>query len=97
MTRQLALLGGAPVRLSFTAWPVFGKTDETRLRALRGGKWGRLIGEVASSNGVSCDARLPAGIATVQRAPALALLAAGLRRDKVIVPPYTFFSTPGRD
>ena len=45
MAHKLALLGGRPVRtLPFSAWPIFGKTEEKRLlRALRSGKWGRAV------------------------------------------------------
>lgn len=100
MPNPLALLGGQPVRTRpFTAWPIFGKAEETRLlRVLRSGKWGRLHGpEVARF-----EERFAAmhgcrhGIAVVNGTVSLrlALMAAGLRaEDEVIVPPYTFFST----
>src|SRR6267142_3585856 len=98
--RQLALLGGTPVRTRpFTRWPIFGKAEERRLvGTLRSGKWGRLDGlEVAEF-----EERFAAmhgckhGIAVVNGTVSLriALLAAGIRaEDEVIVPPYTFFST----
>ena len=47
MSQSLAILGGTAVRTRpFTAWPVFGEAEETRLlRALRSGKWGKLNGD----------------------------------------------------
>ena len=100
MTQKLALLGGVPVRTRpFTAWPVFGKADETRLlRTLRSGKWGRLDGEevaefeqrFAAMHGCQHGIAMVNGTVSLR----LALMAAGLRaEDEVIVPPYTFFST----
>ena len=101
MAPKLALLGGTPVRNQpFTSWPVFGKTEERRLlRALRSGQWGRLHGtEVAEfENRFAVMHGCRHGIAVVNGTVALriALLAAGIREeDEVIVPPYTFFSTP---
>ncbi|MCX6951747.1 MAG: DegT/DnrJ/EryC1/StrS family aminotransferase [Verrucomicrobia bacterium] len=100
MASKLALLGGKPVRTApFTAWPIFGQTEEKRLlRTLRSGKWGRLHGpEVAEF-----ESRFAAmhgcqhGIAVVNGSLSLrlSLIAAGLRaEDEVIVPPYTFFAT----
>ena len=83
----------------FTAWPIFGKAEEKRLlRALRGGKWGRLNGPEVPE----FEKRFAAmhgckhGIAVVNGTVSLriALIAAGIRaEDEVIVPPYTFFST----
>src|SRR3954468_21787848 len=99
-SRQLALLGGKPIRTRpFTRWPIFGKAEEKRLlRTLLSGKWGRLHGtEVAEF-----EKRFAAmhgckhGIAVVNGTVSLriALLAAGISaEDEVIVPPYTFFST----
>ena len=96
----LALHGGTPVRTTpFSAWPVYGEAEETRLlRALRSGLWGRLDGaEVAEF-----EARFAAahgcthGIAVANGTVSLriALLAAGIRgADEVIVPAYTFVST----
>lgn len=97
---KLALCGGKPIRTRpFTAWPIFGKSEEKRLlRTLHSGKWGRLHGpEVAEF-----ETRFAAahgcnyGIAVVNGTVSLriALIAAGIRAgDEVIVPPYTFFST----
>jgi dTDP-4-amino-4,6-dideoxygalactose transaminase len=94
------LCGGKPIRTRpFTAWPIFGKSEEKRLlRTLHSGKWGRLHGpEVAEF-----ETRFAAahgcnyGIAVVNGTVSLriALIAAGIRAgDEVIVPPYTFFST----
>ena len=47
MGEKLAILGGKPVRRQpFAEWPVFGKTEETRLlRVLHSGAWGRLQGK----------------------------------------------------
>ncbi len=100
MAEKLALLGGKPGRTRpFTAWPIFGKTDEMRLlRTLRSGKWGRLHGPEVEE----FEQRFAAmhgckhGIAVVNGSVSLriALIAAGLRaEDEVIVPPYTFFAT----
>ena len=100
MPQKLALNGGKPVRQKpFTAWPIFGKTEEEALlRTLHSGKWGRLHGpEVARF-----EERFAAmhgckhGIAVVNGTVSLriSLLAAGIQAaDEVIVPPYTFFST----
>ncbi len=100
MSRKLALLGGPPIRTQpFTAWPIFGVTEEARLlRTLRSGQWGKLHGpEVAEF-----ERRFAAmhgckhGIAVVNGSVSLrlALLAAGLPAEaEVIVPPYTFFAT----
>jgi dTDP-4-amino-4,6-dideoxygalactose transaminase len=100
MPKALALSGGTPIRTRpFTAWPVFGAAEETRLlQVLRSGNWGRLDGtEVAEF-----EARFAAmhgcrhAIAVVNGTVALriALLAAGIKaEDEVIVPPYTFVAT----
>jgi dTDP-4-amino-4,6-dideoxygalactose transaminase len=100
MTEPLALFGGTAVRTRpFSAWPVFGEHEETRLlRTLRSGRWGRLQGpEVAEF-----EQRFAAmhgcrhGVAVVNGTVSLriALLAAGIRAgDEVIVPPYTFVAT----
>src|SRR5437867_149073 len=100
MPQRLALLGGTPVRKRpFTAWPIFGKTEEKRLlRTLRSGKWGRLHGaEVAEfEKRFAAMHRCKHGIGVVNGTVSLriALLAAGIRaEDEVIIPPYTFFST----
>jgi dTDP-4-amino-4,6-dideoxygalactose transaminase len=97
---MLALFGGTPVRTRpFTAWPIFGDTEEQRLlQTLRSGHWGRLQGnEVAEF-----ERRFAAmhgcrhGIAVVNGTVSLriALLAAGVgSEDEVIVPSYTFIST----
>src|SRR6187431_2602535 len=97
---KLALLGGKSVRTKhFTAWPIFGKTEEKRiLRTLRSGKWGRLHGpEVAEFEKRFAGMHgCKHGIAVVNGTVSLriGLLAAGIRaEDEVIVPPYTFFST----
>src|SRR5437867_9718808 len=97
---KLALLGGKPVRRRpFTAWPIFGKTEEKRLlRVLRSGKWGRLQGREVSEfeNRFAAMHGCKHGIAVVNGTVSLriALLAAGIRaEDEVIIPPYTFFST----
>ncbi len=100
ISSKLALLGGTPVRTRpFTAWPIFGKTEEKRLlRTLHSGKWGKLNGpEVAEF-----EQRFAAmhgckhGIGVVNGTVSLriALVAAGIHaEDEVIVPAYTFFST----
>ncbi|HEY5914426.1 MAG TPA: DegT/DnrJ/EryC1/StrS family aminotransferase [Verrucomicrobiae bacterium] len=100
MSQTLALLGGTPLRTRpFPSWPVFGKTEETRLlRTLRSGQWGRLDGkEVAEfENRFAAAHGCRHGLALVNGTVSLriALLAAGIRaEDEVIVPPYTFFST----
>src|SRR5437867_4685311 len=97
---KLALLGGKPVRRRpFTAWPIFGKTEEKRLlRVLRSGKWGRLQGSevsefeerFAAMHGCKHGIAVANGTVSMR----IALLAAGIRaEDEVIIPPYTFFST----
>ena len=97
---KLALLGGKPVRTRpFTAWPIFGKSEEKRLlRTLRSGKWGRLNGtevaefekRFAEMHGCKHGIAMVNGTVTLR----IALLAAGIRaEDEVIIPPYTFFST----
>ena len=98
--QRLAILGGTPVRTkTFTAWPIFGETEEQRLlRALRSRQWGRLSGsEVAEFETRFAEAHgCRHGIAVVNGTVSLriALLAAGIRsEDEVIVPPYTFLST----
>jgi len=98
--QRLALLGGTPVRTKpFTAWPIFGKTEEQRLvGTLRSGQWGRLSGhEVAEFEKRFAGMHgCRHGIAVVNGTVSLriALLAAGIRaEDEVIVPPYTFLST----
>ena len=98
--QRLALLGGTPVRTQpFTAWPIFGETEEQRLLCtLRSGQWGRLSGnEVAELEKRFAERHgCRHGIAVVNGTVSLriALLAAGVRaEDEVIVPPYTFLST----
>jgi dTDP-4-amino-4,6-dideoxygalactose transaminase len=100
MSDTLALFGGAPVRARpFTAWPVFGEAEETRLLgALRSGAWGRLHGqEVAEFERRFAGAHGCAhGIAVANGTVALriALVAAGIAsEDEVVVPPYTFVAT----
>jgi dTDP-4-amino-4,6-dideoxygalactose transaminase len=100
MSQNLALLGGRPLRKRpFSSWPIFGKTEESRLiRTLRSGLWGRLEGkEVARfEERFAATHGCRHGIAVVNGTVSLrlALMAAGLRaEDEVIVPPYTFFST----
>jgi dTDP-4-amino-4,6-dideoxygalactose transaminase len=100
MAPALALFGGRPIRTRpFTQWPVFGRSEETRLlRTLRSGRWGRLDGgEVARF-----EQRFAAmhgcrhGLAVVNGTVALrlALLAGGLEAGtEVVVPPYTFYAT----
>jgi dTDP-4-amino-4,6-dideoxygalactose transaminase len=99
-SRKLALFGGTAVRTRpFTAWPIFGKTEEKRLlRTLRSGKWGRLHGpqvaefekRFAAMHGCKHGIGVVNGTVSLR----LGLLAAGLRaEEEVIVPPYTFFST----
>lgn len=99
-SHQLAILGGRPIRTQpFTAWPVFGKSEERRLlRTLRSGKWGKLHGaEVAEfEHRFAAMHGCKHGIAVVNGTVSLrlGLMAAGIRaEDEVIVPPYTFFST----
>jgi len=100
MSQNLALLGGRPIRKRpFTSWPIFGKTEESRLiRTLRSGLWGRLEGKevtrfeerFAEMHGCRHGIAVVNGTVSLR----LALMAAGLRaEDEVIVPPYTFFST----
>lgn len=100
MTQRLALLGGMPLRRRpFTAWPLFGKPEETRLlKTLRSGKWGRLHGpEVAEfeqrfAKMHGCKHAL--GVVNGTVSLRIALMAAGIQADdEVIVPPYTFLST----
>ncbi len=98
--KQLAILGGQPVRKRpFSSWPVFGKSEETRLlRVLRSGAWGRLQGkEVETFENRFAQAHgCQHGIAVVNGTVSLriSLIAAGLQAgDEVIVPPYTFLST----
>ncbi len=100
MGERLAILGGKPVRRRpFSAWPVFGKTEEARLlRVLRSGAWGRLQGtEVERFEQSFAEAHgCKHGIAVVNGTVSLriALVAAGIQsEDEVIVPPYTFLST----
>jgi dTDP-4-amino-4,6-dideoxygalactose transaminase len=100
MGEKLAIFGGKPVRRKpFTGWPVFGRTEETRLlRVLRSGAWGRLQGkEVERFEQRFAEAHdCKHGIAVVNGTVSLriALIAAGIRaEDEVIVPPYTFLST----
>jgi dTDP-4-amino-4,6-dideoxygalactose transaminase len=100
MARELALLGGEPVRRKpFRAWPVSGKKEEKRLLGvLRSGQWGRLQGHqvaefesrFAAMHGCKHGIAVANGTVSLR----LGLLAAGLRaEDEVIVPSYTFFST----
>lgn len=98
--RELALMGGSPVRTApFPPWPVFGKPEEDRLlEALRSGKWGRLDGdEVATfERDFARYQEAQFGIAVVNGTISLqiALMAAGIQAgDEVIVPPYTFLAT----
>lgn len=101
MPQPLALLGGKPVRTRpFTAWPVFGAAEESRLlRTLRSGRWGRLDkpGEVARFEQRfaavhGCEHGIAVANGTISLR--IGLLAAGLPAGtEVIVPPYTFFST----
>jgi len=100
MREKLAISGGKPVRRKpFTSWPLFGKTEETRLlRVLRSGAWGRLQGkDVERFEHRFAEAHdCKHGIAVVNGTVSLriALIAAGIRaEDEVIVPPYTFLST----
>ncbi len=100
MSRQLALLGGTPVRTRpFTSWPIFGKAEEKRLlRTLRSGRWGKLDGtEVAEFEnrfGTRHGCQHAVGVVNGTVSLRIALQAAGLRADdEVIVPSYTFFST----
>ncbi len=100
MSRQLALLGGTPVRTRpFTSWPIFGKAEEKRLlRTLRSGRWGKLDGtEVAEFEnrfGTRHGCQHAVGVVNGTVSLRIALQAAGLRaEDEVIVPSYTFFST----
>lgn len=98
--KQLAILGGEPVRTTpFPRWPVFGREEEERLvDALRSGKWGRIDGsEVAAFEGDFARYQgAEHGIAVVNGTISLqiALMAAGIQPgDEVIVPPYTFLAT----
>jgi dTDP-4-amino-4,6-dideoxygalactose transaminase len=98
--RKLALLGGTPIRTRpFPAWPVFGKPEEqTVLRALRSGKWGRLNGtQVAEFEQRFAEMHgCKHGIAVVNGTVSLriGLIAGAIKADdEVIVPPYTFLST----
>ncbi|MSU63201.1 MAG: DegT/DnrJ/EryC1/StrS family aminotransferase [Pedosphaera sp.] len=97
---KLAVFGGSPIRTRpFTQWPIFGKADERRLlRALRGGKWGKLNGaEVAEFErrfAAMHGCRHGIGVVNGTVSLRLGLMAAGLEAgDEVIVPPYTFYST----
>ena len=100
MPQKLALLGGNPVRTRpFTAWPIFGKTEEKRLiKTLRSGKWGRLQGNEVSEfeQKFASIHGCKQGIAVVNGTISLriSLVAAGIKADdEVIVPTYTFLST----
>jgi len=100
MSQKLALLGGTPLRTRpFTAWPIFGNSDERRLlRTLRSGQWGKLDGpEVAEFErrfAARHGCRHGIGVVNGTVSLRLALMAAGIRAgDEVIVPPYTFYST----
>lgn len=100
MSKQLALLGGSPVRTrDFPRWPVFDPTDEQRvLSALRSGHWGRLDGKQVAEfeSRFAGQHGCQHGIAVVNGTVSLrlALMAAGLEaEDEVIVPPYTFYAT----
>jgi len=92
--------GGQPVRKApFPAWPVFGKEEEESLiRAVRSGKWGRLAGnEVAQFERRWAEfqnAKHAVAVVNGTVAMRIALLAAGIQAgDEVIVPPYTFLAT----
>jgi dTDP-4-amino-4,6-dideoxygalactose transaminase len=100
MSQTLSLLGGTPVRRrAFSAWPVFGEAEETRLlRTLRSGKWGRLNGteveEFESRFAALHGARFCVGVVNGTVSLRLALMAADLPAEsEVIVPPYTFLAT----
>lgn len=97
---MLALFGGLPIRTRpFTAWPVFGDAEESRLlRTLRSGNWGRLDGtevqeferRFAAMHGCAHGIAVANGTVSLR----IALLAAGIRAgDEVVIPPYTFVST----
>src|ERR1017187_1280754 len=100
MSQPLAILGGPAVRTRpFTAWPIFGEAEETRLlRALRSGKWGKLNGpEVAEFEqrfAAMHGAKHGIGVVNGTVSLRVALMAAGIKaEDEVIVPPYTFLAT----
>ncbi|MCC6126484.1 MAG: DegT/DnrJ/EryC1/StrS family aminotransferase [Pirellulales bacterium] len=100
MAEKLAIHGGNPLRIRpFPDWPIFGEEEEdTLVRALRSGKWGRQAGsEVAAFEREFAEYhRAKHGIAVVNGTVALrlALMAADIAAgDEVIVPPYTFMAT----
>lgn len=100
MNKNLALLGGAPLRSRpFPTWPIFGLPEERRLlRALRSGKWGKLHGpEVAEFEkrfAAMHGCRHGIGVVNGTVSLRLGLLAACIQAgDEVIIPPYTFYST----
>lgn len=100
MSQTLALLGGTPVRSRpFTAWPIFGASDEERLlAALRSGKWGKGAGtqvaEFERRFAAMHGCRHGIGVVNGTVSLRLALMAAGIGEgDEVIVPPYTFYAT----
>ncbi len=100
MSRELAILGGRPLReMPFPSWPVFGEEEERGLiRALRSGRWGKTEGEEVTRFerrfAAYCGARHGIAVTNGTVSLRIALLAAGLEAgDEVIVPPYTFIAT----
>ncbi len=100
MPKELALLGGKPIRTRpFTSWPIFGRAEEKRLlRTLRSGKWGKLAGpEVAlfeNRFAAMHGCKHAIGVVNGTVSLRIALMAAGIRADdEVIIPSYTFLST----
>src|SRR5258706_6106317 len=99
-SKQLALLGGPPIRTrAFPEWPVFGKAEELRLvRTLRSGKWGKLHGdEVATFEkrfAAMHDCKHGIGVVNGTVHLRIALVAAGVSVDyEVIITPTTHFLT----
>lgn len=97
---DLALLGGAPVRMhQFPSWPQFGRPEEQLLlTALRSGQWGRTVGHLNEEFERRFAAYQQGAYAVTcvngTVALELALRAAGVGPgDEVILPSYTFIAT----
>lgn len=98
--RQLALLGGTPVRTEpFPAWPMHDKREEELLLdTLRSGKWWRYAGDKVrqfeEAFAKRHDARYGLAVTNGTSALEAALRAVNLDPDaEVLVPSYTFASS----